>query len=131
LDSKNEGLAEYKAFIDGLVELARQECASAVRLQRGMQFYPVPPAEDVKYNEFVAGLTPEQQHLLADLIQRERYTTIGDMLGFLTWKKYRLSKGEVELATEPFYTENFYDFTCRMEGDTWPDERDKQSEENT
>ena len=116
-------LSEYKTFIDGLVELARRQGASQVRLRDGMSFYPNPSREDQKYNDFVTSLNQEQRELLAELLRREREVGIFDMLAFMYWKEYRLSRDGVELPVDPFDAESYYDLTCRLAGDTWPDER--------
>jgi hypothetical protein len=122
-------LAEYKAFIDGLVDLAHQDSPAANAIRHGV-LYQSPGPEDGKYNQFVAELSSAQRELLAAIVQNERQATIAHVLRFVDWKEYRLSRGAISLAVNPF-AENFYDYTCRMEGDTWPDERDKQAEENT
>jgi hypothetical protein len=48
---------------------------------------------------------------------------VDGFLASLTWEKYQLSRNGTELAFEPFGTENYYDLMCRLQGDTWPDER--------
>ena len=128
-----DGLAEYKRFIDGLVERAKGGSVTGQWLMDGDKLYPLPwNEEERRYNTIAQELSSEQRELVAHLLDNERVAAIHDILAFLTWQEYRVtSKGGVELDFEPFGTENFYDFISRMAEDTWPDERDTPSEETT
>ena len=119
----DQSLIAYKRFIDALVEFVKRQSVAARRIRLGEKIFHGYTEHDTKYNQFVRDLSPEQRELVADLVQEERQGIIGDILAFLTWEKYQLSKNGTELAFEPFATENYYDMVCRLEGDTWPDER--------
>jgi hypothetical protein len=126
----NQGFAAYKAFIDGLVELAKRESSTAFRLRHGQQLVPAPylSPDGVEQNRLAEELSPEQHEFVAKLVQEERQAAVGDVLAFLTWQHYQLSKDGIDLAFEPFGTENYYDFVCRLNGDAWPED-DSQPEE--
>lgn len=121
----SDGTTEYKTFMDGLVEIVQAPSVAATRLRRGTALFTPVVAEDKwreKYNRLASELTQEQRELVADLIQEERQPAVADVLSFMTWKKYRLVRGGVELADEPFGTESNYDLICRLQGDPWPNE---------
>jgi hypothetical protein len=129
----DRGLAEYKRFIDGLVEQAKPGSVTGRQLLEGDDPYPklLWDKQTIKYNAMAQGLTSEHRELIAHLLDEERVSAIHDVLSFLTWKEYRiLSRDSIELDFEPFGTENFYDFICRLDGDSWPDEHDTPTEEN-
>ena len=116
----NDEVAEYKLFIDGLVKL--RHCVLAQRVREGV-WNSEPPPDQVKYNKLLSDLTPEQRDLIAEIIQSTRDGGIHDVLVFMTDKKYRLWKGNIQLALEPFGTEMYFDFIARRDGRQWPDER--------
>lgn len=126
-----DGLAEYRRFIDDLVELTHRGSAIGQRIRGNQPLVPLPEDTDDSRDDQLAGeLTSEQRQFVARLLDDERYAAIGDVLAHFTWQGYRLfTKDGIELDFEPFGTENYYDFTCRMAGDPWPDERNPQSEE--
>ena len=122
------GLAGYKAYIDGLVRLVEAPSSIAARLRQGNKLYETSRAEEVKYNHLATQLSAEQRELMADLIQRERQAVIGDVLDFLAWKPFGVTWEGVPLPTEPFETEIQHDFIARLEGESWPDERPADEE---
>ncbi|HUY76304.1 MAG TPA: DUF6547 family protein [Ktedonobacterales bacterium] len=136
----SEELARYKAFIDALV--AMKESIGARRLRTNWRASLRTPDEMAReqrrdtsgateaiqqgfqrYNAFVESLTPEQREFVADLLQHERESGIHGVLVALTDGGYQLSQNGVQLATEPFGTESYFDFVARATGDAWPDER--------
>lgn len=122
-DGEPAALAAYKRFIDLCVEVARGGVIGR-RLRDNWPFTEPQNHPDLKrFNDMLASLTAEQRAWVAELVQGERMGAIGDLLAQMTWKDLRVVDQGVELAWEPHGTENYYDFTCRYEGDQWPDER--------
>ena len=97
-----EGLPFYCDFVDIFVKRAKQK--------------PYLPAE-------LAAFSPEQQALVADWLQDERYIALSDVLADLDWQ---IICNELELHQHGFkmpymtYDDLLHDFTCRMQGDEWP-----------
>jgi hypothetical protein len=115
-------LAAYKAFIDGCAERARASVVAS-RMRDNVPFEQSAGEHSQRFNRLPAGLSAAQRAAIADLLLGERQAAIGDLLAFMTWKGLQVVHDGVALAWEPFGTENYYDFICRLEGDPWPDER--------
>jgi hypothetical protein len=123
-----DGLAGYKAYIDGLVRLVEVHAHIAARLRQGNTLYEAHQVEEMRYNHLATQLSAAQRELVADLIQRERQAANGDVLDFLAWKPFGVTWEGVALPSEPFETEMQHDFIARLEGETWPDERPADEE---
>ena len=81
--------------------------------------------ENLQINALVSSLDDSQRAVLGQLLQRARDGGIHDMLAYLNEQidlnGLRLSKNGHELPHEPFGSELQYDWTCRKEGDDWPE----------
>ena len=97
-----EGLPYYRDFIDLLVRQAKKT--------------PYLPPE-------VQDFTPEQQRLVAEWLQNERYNVLAAVLADLDWQ---ITCNELEFYQHGYkmpymtYDDLLHDFTCRMEGEDWP-----------
>ncbi len=108
----------YRNFIDGLTGIT--DSIAAGRFRRG-QWHPEPPADQVKYNQLLAGLSSEQRELIAELLVEERSSAIHDALTFIQDNEIKLSDSEGESFSEsPYGTDLSYDYVCRLKGDPWP-----------
>lgn len=117
----DESLREYKRFIDSLVK--RKISVVAKRIRDGVWNPDLQaPSDHKKYNQLLASLSQEQRDLIAEIVQDVRIGGIHDTLVVL--EEYKLLRNDIELATEPYGTENYYDFIARLAGDTWPDEKE-------
>lgn len=132
-------LALYKRFVDGLLQ--RLPSAEASRMRAKMR-YEVPSSEIQErdqrrgytengatyarfeqYNALLERLSDEDRALIADLLQSEKEAGMGAVLAFLADSQYRLLQDGTTLPFEPFDTPYHYDFTARIAGDSWPDEK--------
>jgi hypothetical protein len=115
-------LDDYKALIDSFVRLRPDVCARWVREKR--RWPELPENQDI--NKFVGQLSVAQREILAFLLQHARDGGIHDVLAYLddeiNLKGLRLVRNGRELPVEPFGSELHYDWTCRREGDPWPNE---------
>lgn len=116
-------LAAYKRFIDLFVAVARNS-VTAKRIRDNWPYAEPQNHPDLRrFNDLLASLTPEQRARVTELVEGERMGAVGDLLAQMTWKDLRIIDQGIELAWEPFGSVNYYDYTCRCEGDRWPDER--------
>ena len=76
-----------------------------------------------EYNALLERLSDEDRALIADLLQSEKEAGMGAVLAFLADGQYQLVHDGVTLPFEPFATPYHYDFTARIAGDPWPDEK--------
>jgi hypothetical protein len=113
----------YQAIIDELVEETSQSIGD--RLIREEGIYARAPGYDA-HNTFIASLTSEQRELVAEMLRKERTSTIHDVLAGLTWW---LLCGEVGLTFQgrpmPFDLSGMGlhgDYVGRCQGWQWPDE---------
>lgn len=132
-------LTLYKSFIDGLLQ--RLPSAEAGRMREKM-LYEVPSPEIQErdrrrgyteavatyeqfrqYNALIERLSNEDRAMIADLLQSEKVAGMGEVLAFLADGKYQLVQEGSTLPFEPFDTPYHYDFTARVAGDGWPNER--------
>ena len=111
----------YKQTVDGLAQLHKGVHRLWVK-ERGWPDLP----ENKAINEFLSRLGDDEKDILADLLERARDGGIHDTLVYLNDRMaidgMRLVQDGVEMAHQPFDTELYYDWTCRREGDDWPDE---------
>jgi hypothetical protein len=118
----DEPLQAYKQFVDGLVQ--QRPSIEARRAREGV-WHRDPPPDQVKFNELLRSLSPEQRETLAEMLQKTRDGGIHDTLVYLTDEFHgsglRLSYPGIELPVEPFGTEMYYDWVARMAGDEWPE----------
>lgn len=114
-----DGLKFYKAFIDGLVE--RKNSVQATWITGNG--YP-DTAGNREINALLSKLSPEQKSVLAKMVQDARISGIHDTLaymnGMMDCDGLVLSQNG-EAFTYDEYESMHFDFTCRCEGDEWPD----------
>jgi hypothetical protein len=114
-------LDDYKAFVEALVRIRPDVAARWVRERRAWPDLP----ENKSINAFVEKLTDAQREVLATLLQHARDSGIHDTLAYLNDEinlaGLRIVRKGRELPVEPFGTELSYDWTCRREGDPWPE----------
>jgi Family of unknown function (DUF6547) len=114
-------LDDYKAFIDALVHIRPDVYARWIEENRPWPDLP----ENRAINEFIVKLTAGQREVLATLLQRARDSGIHDTLAYLNeamnLEGLRLVRNGSEFPVEPFETQLNYDWTCRREGDAWPE----------
>ena len=60
--------------------------------------------------------------IIAEIIQESADSAIHDVLVYLTDNEYEIKKDNIPLAKEPFDSLMNYDYICRRETDSWPDE---------
>lgn len=113
-------LDDYKEFIEALVGIRPAVLARWVREKRAWPDLP----ENTAINIFVTELTDAHREILATLLQHARDGGIHDTLAYLNDEinlaGLRIVRNGRELPVEPFGTELYYDWTCRREGDPWP-----------
>jgi hypothetical protein len=116
-----EALELYKEFIDDLVEL-RPSVYPRWITGNG---WPK-TAENEKINKVLSELTKEQKEVIALIAQSARDSGIHDVLVYLTdqinLEGFEIAKNGIKIATEPFDSGMHYDWVCRREGDSWPDQ---------
>jgi hypothetical protein len=116
----NPQLALYKRLIDGLVELRTGVLGLWIK-ERGWPDLP----KNREINELLSKLTPQEKDAVASIAQQARDGGIHDTLVFLNdeinQNGLRITQNSVEMAVEPYATELHWDWTCRREGDEWPE----------
>ncbi|QNK54695.1 DUF6547 family protein [Paenibacillus sp. PAMC21692] len=118
---EKQALELYKEFIDDLVEL--RPCV----LPRWITGNGWPKTvENEKINKVLSELTTEQKEVVALIAQSARDGGIHDVLVYLTdqinLEGLEIVKNDVKMATDPFDSGMHYDWVCRREGDSWPDQ---------
>lgn len=114
-----EGVELYKAFIDGLVDQKDGVLGTWI-LGDGY-----PKTDDNKaINELLSSVTDEQKAIIAKMVTDARIGGIHDTLAYINEQMdceglQLVQDGEV-LPYDTFEGLNF-DFTCRCEGDDWPE----------
>jgi hypothetical protein len=120
-------LDDYKEFIEALVGIRPDVCARWVKEKRSWPDLP----ENKSLNTFLTTLTDARREVLATLLQQARDGRIHDTLAYLSEEinlaGLRIVRNGRELPVEPFGTELYYDWTCRREGDPWPQPEDESS----
>ena len=111
----------YKQLIDDLV--ARAPSVEARRV-RELTAWPELP-ENTELNQLLASLGTDQREVLAQLLQSTREGGIHDVLAYLQEQAdlggLQLVKAGEALPNEPFDTQLYYDWVCRLAGDDWPE----------
>lgn len=114
----NNGLENYKNFIDGLVK--HKDGVEAIWVLKSG--YPN-TKENERINMFLKSLSQEQKNIAADLVQDARISGIHDTLAYMDelvdLDGFELRKNGEKLITDQFESMHF-DFICRCEGDDWP-----------
>ena len=118
-------LANYKRFIDAIVGL--RPAVSARWILEGRRWPEMKESpENKRINELVDSLDEQQKEVLAELLNSTYDSGIHDVLAYLNEEAeegLRLTSSGKDFPFEPFDTGMHYDFVCRSEGDSWPDER--------
>lgn len=118
---EKQALELYKEFIDDLVEL-RPSVYPRWIMGNG---WPK-TVENEKINNVLSELTKEQKEVIALIAQSARDSGIHDVLVYLTdqinLEGFEIVKNGIKMATEPFESGMHYDWVCRREGDSWPDQ---------
>jgi hypothetical protein len=111
---------QYKLFVDDLVKL--KPSVDANWAKRG--YWPQTP-DNEKINGFLARLSQEEREILATLLDDSRSSGIHDVLVYLQGQfdngNMKIIVDNTEIANSPFGTELHYDWTCRVNGDEWPE----------
>nr|WP_285891325.1 DUF6547 family protein [Paenibacillus pasadenensis] len=111
----------YKEFIDDLVEL-RPSVYPRWITGNG---WPK-TVENEKINKVLSELTKEQKEVVALIAQSARDSGIHDVLVYLTdqinLEGLEIAKNGIKMAAEPYDSGMHYDWVCRREGDSWPDQ---------
>ena len=112
----------YKQTVDGLANLHHGVHRMWVK-ERGWPDLP----QNKGINEFLRRLNEAEKDILVDLLENARDGGIHDVLVYLNDQMdiegTRIVQDGVEMAHQPFDTELYYDWTCRRQGDAWPDEK--------
>jgi hypothetical protein len=122
--------ASYKRFIDELVDCARDDTI-AIRIRSNGHSertnddrLPLDEKERQR-KDFFLSLSPAQKEDIAKLIQETRESAIHDIASFLEGQLssdgMKISWNGEEIAASP-YASMHYDYVCRLNGDSWPDE---------
>ncbi|WP_227872271.1 DUF6547 family protein [Paenibacillus albus] len=111
----------YKRFIDDLVEFRPGV------LPRWIKGNGWPnTVENQKINKVLSELTAEQKEIVALIAQSARDGGIHDVLVYLTdqinLEGLEIVKNGIIMETEPFDSGMHYDWVCRREGDSWPNQ---------
>ncbi|MDE9450007.1 hypothetical protein J3R80_05940 [Aliiroseovarius sp. Z3] len=121
----------YKWLIEQFVEIARNSVQAnrirknghPVRTNDGPQF-PL-SAQERDQKEVLLSLDASAREVIARLIEQARISAVHDLACFLeaeiSEKNVSIQVGDDELTTSPFASYEF-DFVCRLEGDSWPDD---------
>jgi hypothetical protein len=117
----NTPLDLYKAFVAGLVSIRDGVLAKWTRDNKW-------PAVEKNHaiTELLSSLSCEQREVIAGMLEHARDGGIHDTLVFLNdqtcLNELKLIQNGQELPVNPFDTTLYYDWTCRVHGDAWPDE---------
>lgn len=122
-------LEEYQQFIDALVRQAPDVTAKAISdggWHRWATGRPHSSVDYVQMHQILASLNDEQRKIITDFIQQARVGGIHDVLAYLTdeihCRGLSISRNGQPLAVEPYGSEMYYDFICRLNSDKWPEE---------
>jgi hypothetical protein len=122
----------YKAFIDQIVEISRTSVTAKRILEIGHSErtnddeMPLDDKEQKK-RSFQLPLKADDRTILAELLEAERVSALHDFASYLEWQiscgqLVMTWKGE-NIPSSP-YASMHYDFICRCQGDSWPDEQE-------
>ena len=119
---KNKSLALYKEIVDGLTKLSKGVHRVWVK-ERGWPDLP----ENKNINEFIERLSDSDKDILVQLLEQARHSGIHDTLVYINDRMaingLEFVEEGVKMSFQPFDTELYYDWVCRSEGDSWPDEK--------
>jgi hypothetical protein len=106
----------YHEFIDYFVNLRDSINIRRIENNSLHQF-------DSDTNQFISSLNTTQKKQLISLLQSERDNALHSVLVFFNEElnnEMKILQKSNELPLEPYGTELFYDFVCRLNGDEWP-----------
>ena len=117
---ENSALKMYEAFIDRLVKYCEGCCNKWIKEKE----YPKTP-ENKEINSLLDSLTDKQKDILVKMMINYRVSGIHDVLAMMD--EMIDCDGLVITQNGQIYpTDTFesmhYDFICRYEGDSWPEE---------
>ena len=119
----NTSLELYKAFIDGLVKIREGVLAKWTRSNN----WPA-VEKNQEITALLSSLSQEQREIIAGMMEHARDGGIHDTRVFLNDQgcinRLQLIQDGIELPSAPFDTTLYYDWTCRVHGDAWPDEEE-------
>ncbi|MGN7770167.1 DUF6547 family protein [Phyllobacterium sp. 22552] len=73
-----------------------------------------------------ASFNDDQKLIIAEMLLDSRQSAIHDVCAHLEWlhssERLTLDLDGVRLPTSPFFGTMHMDYTCRLNGDAWPDE---------
>ena len=110
-------LDEYKRLMDKLAGLA-SSCVTAKKIRNEQTFLF---DGEKRHYEILLSLNAEQRTAVADLLDEARSGGIHDALVLFEDNDCGLVSNGIKLPKQPFGTQSFYDFVCRLHGDEWPD----------
>lgn len=116
----SEGVSLYKSFIEGLISCRAP--VEVTRIRNG-SWHRSPPPDQVRFNEILGRLSPQDRETLAELCQSACDSVLHDVLVYIGEQGFHLSKDGVSLPVEPFGTGPNWDYLERVAGEPWPDER--------
>ncbi|MBL1226675.1 DUF6547 family protein [Enterococcus sp. BWR-S5] len=103
-------LDSYKELVDGFVAISERDYRKVI---------------ENKKSTFMDKLNDEEKEVLFEWLSEARTGGIHDMLVYLNdlqnLEDLTIIKGKKKLPKEPFGTEIFYDYMCRLKGDSWPE----------
>ncbi len=120
----------YRWLIDEFVEIASGGVVANRIRQNGhgvrtndSDDFPL-NADEQEEKELLLSLAPDARIVVAKMIEKARRSAIHDLACFLE-REISVGKMSVfvddEKLEESPYASYHYDFTCRLEGDKWPD----------
>ena len=116
-----DGLEVYKAFIDGMAAVQRDNVTAKWIEKDG---YPK-LEENKKINELLRSLSKEQRALLAKIVTEAKQEGIHDALVYIDEMMdldgLEIYQNGVKMECGHFESMHF-DFICRCEGDEWPED---------
>ena len=119
-------LEEYQRFIDELVEVSRWKYLSkSVRADEVQRDHAL---EKQEKEEWITSLTPERRWILGQMLEEARHSGMHDGLSYpydsMKLEGLQISRNGVELVSDPYGSELYYDWVCRREGSRWPEEKE-------
>lgn len=117
-------IERYKTLVDGLVGIHEGVLAKWTRDNKW-------PAVEKNNNitELLSSLTPEQREVIAGVIEQAREGGIHDTLVYFNDQMcingLRFTQDGEEVPVQPFDTQLYYDWICRLNKDEWPDEAEE------
>jgi hypothetical protein len=134
-----DGVQLYKALIDQFVETASHEVlASRIRKwghsERTNNDHLPWDAKEAERVQCFSQMSLEQREVIAGLLEQARQSAVHDVCASLEWLTtaggLEIRWHGVVLPESPFGSYH-YDFVCRLDGDTWPDEVNDKGPDDT